>query len=86
MKITRRALLCAGAVLAVAAIGATAVPSLAEPSTTTPFTTPNTDACPQKTLPPAPIDASEVPAPGQPTPAPLPVPSPPIGGAPRGPV
>ncbi|MGK8504238.1 D-alanyl-D-alanine carboxypeptidase family protein [Nocardia asiatica] len=80
MKITRRALLCAGVVLAVAAIGATAVPSLAEPTSTTPFTTPNTDSCPQKTLPPAPIDASEVPAPGQPTPAPLPIPSPPIGG------
>ncbi|MGV9725544.1 D-alanyl-D-alanine carboxypeptidase family protein [Nocardia beijingensis] len=82
MKITRRALLCVGAVLAVAAIGATAAPSVAAPpSTTTPFTTPNTDGCPQKTSPPAPIDTSEVPAPGQPTPTPLPIPSPPIGGA-----
>ncbi|WP_249644142.1 D-alanyl-D-alanine carboxypeptidase family protein [Nocardia sputi] len=83
MKITdfrRRALVCAGGLLAVAAIAATAVPSLAAPSTTTPFTTPNTDGCPQKTSPPPPIDASEVPAPGQPTPTPLPIPSPPIGG------
>ncbi|MET9029816.1 D-alanyl-D-alanine carboxypeptidase family protein [Nocardia sp. NPDC004168] len=80
MKITRRALLCVGAVLAVAVFGATAAPSLAAPSTTTPFTTPNTDGCPQKTSPPAPIDTSEVPAPGQPTPTPLPIPSPPIGG------
>ncbi|MFR9771442.1 D-alanyl-D-alanine carboxypeptidase family protein [Nocardia sp. SC052] len=80
MKITRRALLCVGAVLAVAVIGATAAPSLAAPSTTTPFTTPNTDGCPQKTSPPAPIDTSEVPAHGQPTPTPLPIPSPPIGG------
>ncbi|MFE1596083.1 D-alanyl-D-alanine carboxypeptidase family protein [Nocardia sp. NPDC058705] len=49
-------------------------------STTPPFTTPNTDDCPQKTQPPAPIDTSEVPAPGEPTPSPLPVPSPAIGG------
>lgn len=49
-------------------------------TTTTPFTTPNTDGCPQKTAPPPPIDASEVPAPGQTAPAALPVPSTPIGG------
>ncbi|MEU4342570.1 D-alanyl-D-alanine carboxypeptidase family protein [Nocardia sp. NPDC023852] len=78
----RRATLCAGAVLAVAAIGTAATPSLAAPSTTTtPFATPNTDGCPQKTQPPAPIDESEVPAPGQPTPTPLPVPTPVVGGA-----
>ncbi|MEU2032216.1 D-alanyl-D-alanine carboxypeptidase family protein [Nocardia amamiensis] len=84
MKITefrRRAGFYAGALLAVVAIGATAVPALAAPTTSTPFTTPNTDGCPQKTLPPPPIDASEVPAPGEPTPAPLPIPAPPIGGA-----
>nr|WP_156095008.1 D-alanyl-D-alanine carboxypeptidase family protein [Nocardia lijiangensis] len=59
-----------------------AAPVLAAPptTTTTPFSTPNTDNCPQKTKPPAPIDSSEVPAPGQPTPAPLPVPVPPVGG------
>lgn len=49
-------------------------------TTTPPFTTPNTDDCPQKTQPPAPVDTSEVPAPGDPTPSPLPVPSPAIGG------
>ncbi|MFF5032065.1 D-alanyl-D-alanine carboxypeptidase family protein [Nocardia salmonicida] len=49
-------------------------------TTTPPFTTPNTDDCPQKTQPPAPIDTSEVPAPGEPTPSRLPVPSPAIGG------
>ncbi|MEU7769151.1 D-alanyl-D-alanine carboxypeptidase family protein [Nocardia sp. NPDC049190] len=76
----RRAALCVGAVLAGAAIGATAAPSLAVPSTTTPFTTPNTDSCPQKTQPPAPIDLSEVPAPGQSAPAPLPISTPPVGG------
>jgi D-alanyl-D-alanine carboxypeptidase (penicillin-binding protein 5/6) len=80
----RRATLRLGAVLAVAAVtgGAAAAPSLAAPSTTTtPFATPNTDGCPQKTKPPAPIDESEVPAPGEPTPTALPVPSPPVGGA-----
>ncbi|MFD3706338.1 D-alanyl-D-alanine carboxypeptidase family protein [Nocardia sp. NPDC058658] len=55
-------------------------PPIGGPSTTPPFTTPNTDDCPQKTQPPAPIDTSEVPAPGDPTPSPLPVPSPAIGG------
>ncbi|WP_067843277.1 D-alanyl-D-alanine carboxypeptidase family protein [Nocardia lijiangensis] len=62
--------------------GMVAAPVLAAPptTTTTPFSTPNTDNCPQKTKPPAPIDSSEVPAPGQPTPAPLPVPVPPVGG------
>ncbi|MFB7878133.1 D-alanyl-D-alanine carboxypeptidase family protein [Nocardia sp. NPDC056064] len=49
-------------------------------TTTPPFTTPNTDSCPQRTLPPAPIDTSEVPAPGESAPSPLPVPSPTIGG------
>ncbi|WP_336085169.1 D-alanyl-D-alanine carboxypeptidase family protein [Nocardia sp. SSK8] len=79
---------------AFAAVAALAAPALAIPpiepydppttgsstTTTPPFTTPNTDSCPQRTLPPPPIDTSEVPAPGEPTPSPLPVPSPAIGG------
>ncbi|WP_280356226.1 D-alanyl-D-alanine carboxypeptidase family protein [Nocardia otitidiscaviarum] len=64
-----------------AAPRAVAQPSTTDPSgTTTPFTTPNTDTCPNKTVPPPPIDTSEVPAPGQPTPAPLPIPAKPVGG------
>ncbi|WP_068060969.1 D-alanyl-D-alanine carboxypeptidase family protein [Nocardia xishanensis] len=73
----------AGALAAAALLGGLiAAPALAVPPTptSTPFTTPNTDNCPQKTKPPAPIDASETPAPGKPTPAPLPVPVPPVGG------
>lgn len=64
------------------AVPATDGPPVGGSSTTTtpPFTTPNTDDCPQKTQPPAPIDTSEVPAPGEPTPTQLPVPSPAIGG------
>ncbi|WP_188829719.1 D-alanyl-D-alanine carboxypeptidase family protein [Nocardia camponoti] len=67
---------------ATVALSATAfaVPASTTTTTTTPFTTPNTDSCPQKTQPPPPIDASEVPLPGQPTPSPLPVPRDPIGG------
>ncbi|WP_054815696.1 D-alanyl-D-alanine carboxypeptidase family protein [Nocardia arizonensis] len=63
--------------------GLSAAPSVAAPpssTTTTPFTTPNTDGCPQKNQPPAPIDLSEVPAPGAVTPTPLAVPSPVVGG------
>ncbi|MGY0503434.1 D-alanyl-D-alanine carboxypeptidase family protein [Nocardia sp. FBN12] len=85
-----RAACCLGAALTVAALAgtpavavpATDAPPSSGPSTTTtpPFTTPNTDDCPQKTQPPAPVDTSEVPAPGDPTPSPLPVPSPAIGG------
>ncbi len=52
----------------------------ARTTTSTPFTTPNTDDCAQRTQPPAPVDTSEVPAPGEPTPTPLPVPAPAIGG------
>ncbi|WP_083883723.1 D-alanyl-D-alanine carboxypeptidase family protein [Nocardia higoensis] len=76
-----------------AALGLTAAPVTAEPaaaqpsgtsqpvtSTSAPFTTPDTATCPQKNLPPPAIDASEVPAPGDPTPAPLPVPVPALGG------
>ncbi|MFC6009561.1 D-alanyl-D-alanine carboxypeptidase family protein [Nocardia lasii] len=62
---------------------AVALPAPDEPgssTTSTPFTTPNTDDCAQRTQPPAPIDSSEVPAPGEPTPSPLPVPAPAIGG------
>ncbi|WP_069163623.1 D-alanyl-D-alanine carboxypeptidase family protein [Nocardia altamirensis] len=83
----RRATFRLGSALAVLAVsvGVAATPSFAvppsTPPTTTPFTTPNTDSCPQKTRPPAPIDESEVPAPGQPTPSALPIPTPAIGGA-----
>ncbi|MFJ4658291.1 D-alanyl-D-alanine carboxypeptidase family protein [Nocardia sp. NPDC088792] len=53
----------------------------AQPSTTTtPFTTPDTDNCPERDSPPPPIDASEVPTPGETAPAALPIPDPPIGG------
>lgn len=38
-------------------------------------------ACPNATLPPPPVDTSEVPAPGSPPPTPVPVPETPIGGA-----
>lgn len=57
-------------------------PAIAQPPppTTTPFATPATDTCPQRDRPPAAIDTSEVPAPGEPTPTPLPVPDSPIGG------
>ncbi|MGJ7907682.1 serine hydrolase [Actinopolyspora sp. H202] len=37
-------------------------------------------SCPNATLPPSPVDSSEVPAPGEPAPKPLPVPAEPIGG------
>ncbi|TCJ94486.1 D-alanyl-D-alanine carboxypeptidase family protein [Nocardia alba] len=62
------------------AVPATDRPPVSGPTTTPPFTTPNTDDCPQKTQPPAPIDESEVPEPGDPTPSPLPVPATAIGG------
>ncbi|MBF6172520.1 D-alanyl-D-alanine carboxypeptidase family protein [Nocardia blacklockiae] len=84
----RRSSSIAAAALTVGLIGATALTGAvtttasAAPSasTTAPFSTPNTDSCPNKTVPPPAIDTSEVPAPGEPTPTPLPVPSPPIGG------
>lgn len=41
----------------------------------------DTEGCPYKTLPPAPVDSSEVPAPGETSPAPLPVPQKPAGGS-----
>lgn len=41
----------------------------------------DTEGCPYKTLPPAPVDSSEVPAPGKTSPAPLPVPKKPAGGS-----
>ncbi|MEV0252096.1 D-alanyl-D-alanine carboxypeptidase family protein [Nocardia sp. NPDC050712] len=77
------AALCAGAVLAATAVtgGAAAQPASPSSVTTTPFTTPNTDGCPQKTTPPAPVDSSEVPAPGSTTPKPLAVPTPAVGGS-----
>ncbi|AHH15914.1 putative D-alanyl-D-alanine carboxypeptidase [Nocardia nova SH22a] len=81
----RRSRSLAAAVLAAGLLGVTTVAGLgtaaAAPATTsTPFTTPNTDSCPNKTLPPPPIDTSEVPAPGETTPAPLPIPQQPVGG------
>jgi D-alanyl-D-alanine carboxypeptidase (penicillin-binding protein 5/6) len=42
---------------------------------------PNQPVCPNRALPPAPIDTSEQPAPGSGTPQPLPVPNEPVGGA-----
>lgn len=81
------ALLAAVAVLLGAALttGAGAAPAGAAapaqgPPPSTPFTTPNTDACPYASTPPAPVDASEVPAPGTAAPAPLPRPTDPVGG------
>ncbi|WP_327143879.1 D-alanyl-D-alanine carboxypeptidase family protein [Nocardia sp. NBC_01327] len=68
----------AGVVYAPLPGAATAAPPSS--TTTTPFTTPNTDGCPNKTAPPPPIDASEVPEPGDSAPQPLPIPSPPVGG------
>ena len=56
-----------------------AQPAQASPSGT-PNTTPNTDSCPYATTPPAPADASEVPAAGATAPAPLPRPTDPVGG------
>ena len=41
----------------------------------------DTEGCPYKTLPPAPVDSSEVPAPGETSPPPLPVPPKPAGGS-----
>ena len=81
----RRAAMCLGPVLTVAAVTAGsvpvfAVPAAATPPTTSPFHTPDTDGCPQKSHPPPPIDTSEVPRPGAAPPAELPVPSSPVGG------
>nr|WP_227984163.1 serine hydrolase [Nocardia spumae] len=81
----RRTRSLAAAVLAAGLLGATTVTGLgaataAPAPTSVPFTTPNTDSCPNKTAPPPPIDASEVPAPGATAPDALPIPSKPIGG------
>lgn len=40
----------------------------------------DTEGCPHRTFPPAPVDTSEIPAPGQALPAALPVPDKPAGG------
>ncbi|MFF0817524.1 D-alanyl-D-alanine carboxypeptidase family protein [Rhodococcus sp. NPDC003318] len=72
--------------IAAAAIGLIGVPVAAQPVPVpgpplpAPFIAPNTDACPQRSVPPPAIDQSEVPAPGDPVPTPLPVPSEPVGG------
>lgn len=58
-------------------------PAAVLPSTSSPeyFDTPrDLTGCPQRTTPPAPIDASEVPLPGRTSPAPPPVPPAPAGG------
>nr|WP_235747333.1 serine hydrolase [Nocardia coffeae] len=56
-------------------------PASAQPTgTSVPFVTPNTDSCPDRISPPAAIDESEVPEPGQTAPKPLPVPASPVGG------
>lgn len=72
--------LTAGMLGAAALTGLGAATAAPPPPTSTPFTTPNTNSCPNKKLPPPPIDTSEVPKPGETSPAPLPVPSTPIGG------
>ncbi|HET9138452.1 D-alanyl-D-alanine carboxypeptidase family protein [Actinophytocola sp.] len=55
---------------------ATRLPRKAQPGTNTP----TESACPNRDVPPAPIDTSEEPAPGAERPAPLPVPADPVGG------
>lgn len=77
------AVMASGAVLAGLSIGtAAAEPAPPPPPTSTPapFTTPNTDSCPNQSVPPPAVDLSEVPEPGETTPKPVPVPSQPIGG------
>jgi D-alanyl-D-alanine carboxypeptidase (penicillin-binding protein 5/6) len=66
---------------AVAFAGPVAAQPETTPPTTTPFKTPETDNCPNKSVPPKAIDESEVAAPGQTEPSPLPVPDQPVGGA-----
>lgn len=50
----------------------------AQPQETQP---PAAATCPNRVLPPAPVDTSEQPPPGSPSPEPLPVPNEPVGGA-----
>ena len=62
---------------------AIAQPAVAQPApgaTTTPFQTPDTSSCPYRVSPPAPVDHSEAPPPGQPQPAPVPVRAKAVGG------
>jgi D-alanyl-D-alanine carboxypeptidase (penicillin-binding protein 5/6) len=47
----------------------------------TPTTQPTQSACPNRAVPPAPVDTSEEPTPGGARPEPLPVPASPVGGA-----
>ncbi|MFC9787619.1 serine hydrolase [Rhodococcus sp. NPDC127528] len=81
---TRLALIAAAAIALVSVPVAAAQPTPADPSagttTSAPFSTPNTDSCPNRSVPPQAIDQSEVPAPGQQAPAPLPIPDDPVGG------
>jgi D-alanyl-D-alanine carboxypeptidase (penicillin-binding protein 5/6) len=73
----------------VGALGVTllgAVPGYAQPLPPTPtpapptVSTPDTSGCPDRFSPPAPVDLSEVPAPGAAAPTPVPVPGTPVGG------
>ncbi|TSE02052.1 D-alanyl-D-alanine carboxypeptidase [Skermania sp. ID1734] len=70
------------AALVAGMLALTGAPAAAEPTaaTSTPFSTPNTDSCPNRMVPPKPIDSSEVPSPGQTSPSPVPVPDKPVGG------
>ncbi|MGH4023499.1 MAG: D-alanyl-D-alanine carboxypeptidase family protein [Pseudonocardiaceae bacterium] len=60
-----------------------AAPGYAQPAPPPPppVITPDTSSCPQRIAPPAPVDMSEVPAPGTPAPTPVPVPDRPVGGS-----
>ena len=77
---------CAVAAVAVGLLVLVGAPATAQqppdgvPPTSAPFMTPNTDSCPNRSVPPPAIDLSEVPAPGQTAPTPLPVPSDVVGG------
>ncbi|MGB6180030.1 MAG: serine hydrolase [Rhodococcus sp. (in: high G+C Gram-positive bacteria)] len=75
----RRAATIAAAVL-ISGVPLSPAGAGAQPPTSTPFETPNTDACPQREVPPPPIDSSEVPRPGDQTPTPVPVPADAVGG------
>ncbi len=62
-------------VLCTLLVGASATTAHAAPPLTAPVQT-----CPVSAAPPPPVDASEVPKPGEPSPVPLPVPGVPVGG------
>ena len=72
------------AALPAAALPTAGPPAAAQPpqgpSTTTPFQTPDTSSCPNRVAPPAPVDLSEAPEPGQPAPTPIAVREHAVGG------